>query len=192
MAITGFAIFSNIAINGGSSSDNLGWQIAKGPLQIIFGIVGGIIGGIVLGCTRIFDSRLKRIVGIFSGGEHARAGVRCGLWPFCCVCGCVRACVCAFVCVCTPARVRTCAPVRMRMCAPACMRACEHVRDAGRLHGLDSTDPDHGAGELRAMPKTADPPSATSAASCTLPSQVCSSCSSSSTTACCPAARSAR
>ncbi|KDD76338.1 hypothetical protein H632_c262p0 [Helicosporidium sp. ATCC 50920] len=65
VAITGFAIFSNIAITG---ADDVAWQIAQGPLQIIFGIVGGAIGGFILGCTRIlFHGPLLRFVGLYGG-----------------------------------------------------------------------------------------------------------------------------
>ena len=65
VAITGYSIFSSVAITGQS---NVAWQIASGPLQIVFGIVGGLLGGILLGCTRLFSSRLKRLVGLYGGG----------------------------------------------------------------------------------------------------------------------------
>lgn len=111
VAITGYSIFSSIAITGQS---DVAWQIASGPLQVrgwgcrsgrpsaasagtpclvpcapqmavpalvttrsshcaawseqvVFGIVGGIIGGVLLGCTRLFSSRLKRLVGLYGG-----------------------------------------------------------------------------------------------------------------------------
>jgi hypothetical protein len=35
------------------------------PLQVIFGIVGGLLAGIILGCTRWFNSRYKRLVGLY-------------------------------------------------------------------------------------------------------------------------------
>lgn len=66
IAITGFAIFSNLAITG---AGDVGWQIAQGPLQVIFGIVGGIIGGFLLGCTRMFNGTLVRFVGLYGGGK---------------------------------------------------------------------------------------------------------------------------
>lgn len=36
--------------------------------QVVFGLVGGFIAGLVLGCTRVFRTRLYRLVGIYSGG----------------------------------------------------------------------------------------------------------------------------
>jgi hypothetical protein len=35
--------------------------------QVVFGILGGLIGGVALGCTRLFASRLKRLVGLYGG-----------------------------------------------------------------------------------------------------------------------------
>ncbi|KAL6784451.1 hypothetical protein ACKKBF_B01840 [Auxenochlorella protothecoides x Auxenochlorella symbiontica] len=67
VAITGFAIFSHIAITGGPESGNLGWEIAQGPVQVVFGILGGLLGGFIIGCTRIFYSRLIRLVAIYGG-----------------------------------------------------------------------------------------------------------------------------
>lgn len=64
VAITGYSIFSSIAITG---QGDVAWQIASGPLQVLFGIVGGLIGGVFLGCTRLFSSRLKRLVGLYGG-----------------------------------------------------------------------------------------------------------------------------
>jgi hypothetical protein len=34
---------------------------------VVFGILGGLIGGVLLGCTRLFSSRLKRLVGLYGG-----------------------------------------------------------------------------------------------------------------------------
>ena len=109
IAITGYSIFSSLAITGQS---NVAWQIASGPLQVrvggacargclavavrcsvarggrppllnsaeppvlgpaappcfgpqwqvVFGILGGLIAGLVLGCTRLFCTRYKRLV----------------------------------------------------------------------------------------------------------------------------------
>lgn len=64
IAITGYSIFSSVAITG---QGNVAWQIASGPLQVVFGILGGLIGGVLLGCTRLFNSRLKRLVGLYGG-----------------------------------------------------------------------------------------------------------------------------
>eukprot|EP00879_Flechtneria_rotunda_P028933 GHRR01031174.1.p1 GENE.GHRR01031174.1~~GHRR01031174.1.p1 ORF type:complete len:613 (+),score=115.99 GHRR01031174.1:727-2565(+) len=62
IAITGFSIFINVAI---ATGENAAWQIASGPLQVVFGMIGGIIAGTVLGATRIFNNRYKRLIGIY-------------------------------------------------------------------------------------------------------------------------------
>ena len=56
IAITGYSIFSSLAITG---QGNVAWLIASGPLQVVFGIVGGLLGGLALGCTRLFCTSLK-------------------------------------------------------------------------------------------------------------------------------------
>lgn len=72
IAITGYAIFSTIAIqpSPGSSEDgkNVAWSIASGPLQVIFGIVGGLIAGYAVGATRLWDTYLKRFIVLFGAG----------------------------------------------------------------------------------------------------------------------------
>jgi Kef-type K+ transport system membrane component KefB len=68
IAITGYSIFSSLAITSdGSESDNndVAWEIAKGPVQVIFGILGGLIFGICLGFTKIFDTRVKRLIATY-------------------------------------------------------------------------------------------------------------------------------
>jgi hypothetical protein len=42
--------------------------------QVIFGMVGGVIAGFVLGCTKLFDNKYKRLIGIYGAGA-CRAGV---------------------------------------------------------------------------------------------------------------------
>lgn len=66
VAITGFSIFFNIAAGSGS---NAAWQIASGPLQVIFGILGGALAGVVLGATKIFNNKYKRLIGIYGSGK---------------------------------------------------------------------------------------------------------------------------
>jgi hypothetical protein len=34
---------------------------------------GGLIAGVVLGCTRIFNNKYKRLIGIYGAGEHFNA-----------------------------------------------------------------------------------------------------------------------
>ena len=64
IAITGYSIFSALAITG---NGNIAWQIASGPAQVVFGVLGGFLGGFALGCTRLFNTRLKRLVGTYGG-----------------------------------------------------------------------------------------------------------------------------
>jgi len=71
VAITGYAIFSTIAIqsyNGGDSGSNQAWTIASGPLQVIFGILGGIIAGFAIGATKLWNTHMKRFVALFFAG----------------------------------------------------------------------------------------------------------------------------
>ena len=67
VAITGFSIFINIAITG---QENAAWQMATGPLQVLFGIAAGAAAGAALGCTRAFGTGAKRFVGIYASGEN--------------------------------------------------------------------------------------------------------------------------
>ena len=71
VAITGYAIFSTIAIQPSASSGesvNTAWSIASGPSQVIFGIIGGILGGACVGMTRVWNTQLKRFLSLFFGG----------------------------------------------------------------------------------------------------------------------------
>lgn len=71
IAITGYAIFSTIAIQPDSSVDssrNPGWTIASGPVQVVFGFVGGVIAGYIIGATRIWNTALKRFAALFGAG----------------------------------------------------------------------------------------------------------------------------
>ncbi len=73
VAITGYAIFSTIAIRPSSTSDsasddNVAWSIASGPLQVVFGILGGMLAGFAVGATRIWDTHLKRFFALFGSG----------------------------------------------------------------------------------------------------------------------------
>lgn len=44
--------------------------LSLGP-QVVFGICGGIIAGVALGCTQVFDSKVKRLVGTYGSSESA-------------------------------------------------------------------------------------------------------------------------
>jgi hypothetical protein len=39
--------------------------------QVLFGMGGGVIAGAVLGCTRVFNNKYKRLIGIYGAGEGA-------------------------------------------------------------------------------------------------------------------------
>ena len=73
VAITGFAIFSTIAIQPDSSStsgdqENVAWSIASGPLQVVFGLVGGLLAGIAISFTKLWNTHLKRFLALLGGG----------------------------------------------------------------------------------------------------------------------------
>ena len=72
IAITGFAIFSTIAIQQETSADEsesrAAWAIAQGPAQVVFGIVGGILAGYIVGATKVWNTSLKRFVALFGAG----------------------------------------------------------------------------------------------------------------------------
>jgi hypothetical protein len=44
--------------------------VAHVALQVLFGILGGALGGIILGATRAFNNRAKRLVGLYGSGTH--------------------------------------------------------------------------------------------------------------------------
>jgi len=65
--LTGWAIFSSLAIPSGESS--MAWTILKGPTEVVVGVAAGAVLGAVCGCTRIWNSALKAsTVVLVSGG----------------------------------------------------------------------------------------------------------------------------
>ena len=44
---------------------NVGWQIATGPLQLIFGALGGLLGACMCACTKVWDRAWKRAAIVF-------------------------------------------------------------------------------------------------------------------------------
>jgi len=65
VAITGYAIFSTVAIQpdaASSESVNTAWNIASGPVQIILGIIAGVLGGYVVSVTKMWNTQLKRLL----------------------------------------------------------------------------------------------------------------------------------
>ena len=73
VAITGYAIFSTLAIRpsggAGAADTNTAWSIASGPSQVVFGIVGGVMLGYAVGATKLWNTRLKRGVAIYGACE---------------------------------------------------------------------------------------------------------------------------
>lgn len=57
IAITGYTIFINIAVQGQS---NQGWHIARGPLSVVFGIGLGCIAALFCSATKLWNNNYKR------------------------------------------------------------------------------------------------------------------------------------
>ena len=74
VAITGYSLFSNLAIRS-EEGGSLGWQLAKGPLDIAFGLVGGFLGAAFCSLTVIWNTRVRRSAVVLLTG--ARAGISC-------------------------------------------------------------------------------------------------------------------
>lgn len=63
IAITGYTIFINIAVTG--SGGNLGWQIAHGPLSIVFGVIAGLGASLIACPTKLWNNAYKRTAVVF-------------------------------------------------------------------------------------------------------------------------------
>jgi hypothetical protein len=48
---------------------------------VLFGMAGGVIAGGLLGCTRVFNNKYKRLIGICGAGEGRGASE---LSAYCC------------------------------------------------------------------------------------------------------------
>ena len=68
VAITLYTIFSSVAITGGPNQ-NVAWQIATGPLQLIFGALGGFLGAALCACTTVWDKAWKQAAIVFTTSE---------------------------------------------------------------------------------------------------------------------------
>ena len=71
LAITGYAIFSTIAITPDSSaseSENAAWSIASGPVQVFIGVFAGILGGVIIAITKVWNTQLKRFLILYFSG----------------------------------------------------------------------------------------------------------------------------
>ena len=73
VAITGYSLFSNLAIRS-EEGGSLGWQLAKGPLDIAFGLVGGFLGAAFCSLTVIWNTRLRRSAVVLLTGARASSG----------------------------------------------------------------------------------------------------------------------
>jgi hypothetical protein len=67
IAITGYTIFINIAVTG--SGGNLGWQIAHGPLSIVFGVIAGLGASLIACPTKLWNNAYKRTAVVFILGN---------------------------------------------------------------------------------------------------------------------------
>ncbi|GBF89298.1 mitochondrial sodium hydrogen exchanger [Raphidocelis subcapitata] len=59
VAITWYSVFSCLAVTG---QGNLGWQIARGPVQVLIGVFFGGVFGFILALTRVWDTPTKRML----------------------------------------------------------------------------------------------------------------------------------
>ena len=58
VAITFYTIFASVSITGVGS--NVGWSIAEGPVQLVFGVIGGLLAALLASWTKVWDTRWKR------------------------------------------------------------------------------------------------------------------------------------
>lgn len=58
VAITGYTIFINIAVQGDT---NKGWHIAQGPLSVVFGVLLGLIAALLCSITLLWNNVWKRV-----------------------------------------------------------------------------------------------------------------------------------
>jgi NhaP-type Na+/H+ or K+/H+ antiporter len=61
IAITGYTIFINIAVQG---SSNNAWHIAQGPLSVVFGFGLGAIAAFCCSATRLWNNKYKRVLAL--------------------------------------------------------------------------------------------------------------------------------
>lgn len=45
-------------------------------LQVVFGMLGGMIAGALLGCTKVFNNKYKRLIGIYGAGKCSEKAIR--------------------------------------------------------------------------------------------------------------------
>ena len=73
IAITGYTIFINIAVQG---QGNQAWHIARGPLSVLFGVLLGLAATLFCSATVLWNTAYKRtaVLVIVGGGLHDRFG----------------------------------------------------------------------------------------------------------------------
>ncbi|EIE25667.1 hypothetical protein COCSUDRAFT_46326 [Coccomyxa subellipsoidea C-169] len=62
IAITGYTLFINLAVQGHS---NTAWNVAHGPLSIIFGVLAGGLAGLFCSATKLWSNPIKRTFVMF-------------------------------------------------------------------------------------------------------------------------------
>lgn len=67
IAITGYTLFINLAVQGGG---NTGWNVAHGPLSIVFGVLAGGLAGLFCSATKLWSNPIKRTFVMFLTGER--------------------------------------------------------------------------------------------------------------------------
>ena len=68
IAITGYTLFINLAVRGGG---NTAWNVAHGPLSLLFGVLSGLLAGGVCSMTRLWNNSFKRTAVMFFTGAGA-------------------------------------------------------------------------------------------------------------------------
>ena len=63
VAITFYTIFASVSIGG--AGGNVAWNIAEGPVQLVFGVVGGLLAALLASWTKVWDTRWKRAGVVF-------------------------------------------------------------------------------------------------------------------------------
>jgi len=66
VAITGYSLFIGLAVPSGGS---LAWNIAHGPLNLVFGLAGGLAGGLLVSVTKVWFTRRHRSFAVFITGQ---------------------------------------------------------------------------------------------------------------------------
>ena len=68
VAITLYTIFASLSITGGGG--DTAFQIAEGPLQLVFGVAGGLLAALLASWTKVFNTQWKRAGILFTLCKH--------------------------------------------------------------------------------------------------------------------------